>query len=166
MGSIHGFHCESELGNVFGVEYCRLSPHSRGTCRVPSRCSPHEDCSNMSRCVGHWRGSVVGGIFIIELIIIEGETVPIRVFLERWDTSRYLVNVRAWKSVTLAIVFQCGSRVGRACVVNIPIYSPCSLLFLVSITFLISFRLLLFKLYYLEATSTFLHFFPSRTLLI
>ena len=43
-------------------------------------------------------------------------------------------------------------------VVNIPIYSLSSLLFIVSITFLISFWLLLFKLYYLEATDIFLHF--------
>ena len=42
--------------------------------------------------------------------------------------------------------------------VNIPIYSPFSLLFIVSVTFLISFWLLLFKLYYLEATDIFLHF--------
>ena len=43
-------------------------------------------------------------------------------------------------------------------VVNIPIYSFSPLLFIVSITFLISFRLLLFKLCYLEAMDIFLHF--------
>ena len=43
-------------------------------------------------------------------------------------------------------------------VVNIPIYSLSSLLFIVSITFLISFWFLLFKLYYLEAMDIFLHF--------
>ena len=41
---------------------------------------------------------------------------------------------------------------------NIPIYSLYPLLFIVSITFLIYFRLLLFKLCYLEATDIFLHF--------
>jgi hypothetical protein len=51
-------------------------------------------------------------------------------------------------------------------VVNIPIYPPFSPLFKVSITFLISFRLPLFRLYYLETTDIFLTFFSSNTLLI
>ena len=51
-------------------------------------------------------------------------------------------------------------------VVNIPIYSPFSHLFKVSIAFLISFRLPLFRLYYLETMDTFPTFFPSKTLLI
>ena len=57
---------------------------------------------------------------------------------------------------------------GKACVcceyTNIfPFFSP---LFKVSITFLISFRLPLFRLYYLETTDIFPTFFPSNTLLI
>ena len=51
-------------------------------------------------------------------------------------------------------------------VVNIPIYSPFSPLFKVSITFLISFQLPLFRLYYLETTDIFPTFFPSNMLLI
>ena len=50
--------------------------------------------------------------------------------------------------------------------VNIPIYSPFSLLFIVSITFLISFQLPLFRLYYLEAKDIFPTFFPLNTLFI
>ena len=46
-------------------------------------------------------------------------------------------------------------------VVNIPIYSPFSPLFRVSITFLLSFRLPLFRLYYLEAMDIFPTFFPK-----
>ena len=46
-------------------------------------------------------------------------------------------------------------------VVNIPIYSPFSPLFRVSITSLISFRLPLFRLYYLEAMDIFPTFFPK-----
>jgi hypothetical protein len=42
-------------------------------------------------------------------------------------------------------------------VVNIPIYSPFSPLFRVSITFLISFQLPSFRLYYLETTDIFPH---------
>ena len=51
-------------------------------------------------------------------------------------------------------------------VVNIPIYSPFSPLFKVSITFLISFRLPLFRLYYLKTTDIFPTFFPLNMLLI
>ena len=43
-------------------------------------------------------------------------------------------------------------------VVNIPIYSPFAPLFRVSITFLISFQLPLFRLYYLKLQIYFLHF--------
>ena len=49
-------------------------------------------------------------------------------------------------------------------VVNIPIYSLSSLLIIVSITFLISFWLLLFKLCYLEAMDIFLHFSHRKRL--
>ena len=51
-------------------------------------------------------------------------------------------------------------------VVDIPIYSPFSLLFKVSITFLISFQLPLFRLYYLKTKDIFPTFFSSKTLLI
>ena len=51
-------------------------------------------------------------------------------------------------------------------VANIPIYSPFSPLFKVSITFLISFQFPLFRLYHLETMDIFPTFFPSNTLLI
>ena len=51
-------------------------------------------------------------------------------------------------------------------VVNIPIYSLFLHLFKLSITFLISFQLPLFRLYYLETMDIFPTFFPSNMLLI
>ena len=77
------------------------------------------------------------------------------------------VNRFLWVMPTLRNLLEALGTLGKCwesskgdSVVNIPIYSPFSVLFIVSITFLISFQLLLFRLYYLEAKdifSTFSH---------
>ena len=100
MGSLHGFHWDPKLGNVFGVEYCWLSPCSRGTHRVPSRCGPHEDHRNSG---SHVR---CRPCTCRQIVVIVGEVVLIRVFLERRDTGRYLISIRARQSSTFAFVFQ------------------------------------------------------------
>ena len=101
MGSLHGFHCEFKLGIVFRVEYCQLSLLLRGTCRVPCRCDPCEDCSNTGHCVRHRRSGLVGSIFVI----VESKVVLIWVILKRRDTGRYLIDIRSRQSMSFAFIF-------------------------------------------------------------